>query len=198
MALATSMRQTGSRLPRVGGKCAWNRFAINGMRKDLVFRRAEYYFARKPNEISAFGPEHVFRHAPGQFVQKRGQALVRGMFLAGPFVEAAGGGVLRVGGAPLGLGPLVPRRFAGRIVAGPLAGSHPHVGQKPAAADRAGLLAGLGHGDPLSPQPGVQLRAGWVTFGEQRWVNSRERRRNLGSPRSFQTGWSWNFAPESS
>lgn len=59
------MRWRGSGLFRLGRKCAGKAFAINKIRADLVFRRAEEKCTQNPNEISTLAPELVFREVPG-------------------------------------------------------------------------------------------------------------------------------------
>jgi hypothetical protein len=66
------MAETGTGLSRRKGKCAWKRFGINEIERDLVFRGAQDKCACNPNEISALGSELVFRDDPGKSVQWRG------------------------------------------------------------------------------------------------------------------------------
>ena len=59
------MRRLGSGLFRRWGECAGKACGINGLRRELVFRGPEEKYAHKPNEISAFARELVFREVPG-------------------------------------------------------------------------------------------------------------------------------------
>src|SRR4051794_41880837 len=108
------MRRLGSGLFRLGGKCAGKPRAINGIRPELVFRRAQEKCAQNPNKISALASELVFREVPGKSVQRRWGAGRGG----GPTLvaqrDSMGGAVAGGGGAPTGLRPLAGGVLAGR------------------------------------------------------------------------------------
>lgn len=174
-----------SSLLLVSGKCAGSSRRINNIGPELVFRAAHQKCAHKPNEISALCAELVFRDIPGQLVQRRGQTqrFPLRFLLRCALIHAVGDGVTRIPPPPTGLCFLPAARLAIRFLAGMLAVSYSRVRPKPPAAYRTRSLPGLWHGELLSSPPAraegwvqsVQNR--WVSFGEQTWVTSRERRR---------------------
>jgi hypothetical protein len=68
-----------------------------------------------------------------------------------------------------------------RFTARTLAGSHSRIGTEPSAANTAGFLSSVWHGDSSSPPIKGSLagsvQSGWTTFGEQAWVTFGKRRR---------------------
>jgi hypothetical protein len=160
------MAQTGTGLSRRKGECAGKSCGINWIRHELVFRGADHKCSHNPNEISAFGPELVFREPPGQLVQRRGQPqwFWRGWCLRRASVNPPGDGIARVPAAPTGLGLLPARHLAFRLPTGMLAASYSRVRPEPPAADRTWSLPGLWHGDASwSPRGGTdrsRLRSG--------------------------------------
>lgn len=160
--------------------CAGNPGGIRKICAELVFRRTHQECAHNPKQISALRPELVFRQVPGELAQRLGQTQwFWRSCLRRALLEPVGRGVIRVRGAPPGLGPPPPRGLALRLAAGVLTVSHSWIRPEPPAADRARSLPGLGHRDPSSPclaRRRASVQAPWVTSGKQGWVNSRERR----------------------
>ena len=68
------MNRFSTSLLRRSGKCAAKLIGINRIDRYLVFRDAQEKSAHKPNEISAFAAELVFRHVPGKLVQRGGDS----------------------------------------------------------------------------------------------------------------------------
>jgi len=134
------------------GKCAENCLRINKIRPELVFRGPDEECAHNSNEISAFRPELVFREVPGKWPQRGGQPQrFRRRLPRAALLDPVADGVVRVPGTPAGLGLLPPRRLALRLAARVLTASDTGIGPEPPAADRAGSLPGLRHGDSSSP-----------------------------------------------
>lgn len=153
------MRRRGSGLFRRAGKCAAKPRAINRIRLELVFRRAEEECAQNPNKISTLASELVFREVPGKSVQRR-RCPDR---FGGPILVAQGdsmsGRVARIAGAPTGLRLLAAGSLAVRFTASALAVADSHVWPEPPSADPARSLPGIGHARSSSPPPGGQLLA---------------------------------------
>src|SRR5208283_4355526 len=83
---------------------------------------------------------------------------------------------------PTGLCFLPASRLALDLTAGMLPGTYSRVLPKPPAAYGTGSLPGLWHGDDyrhhsLAAHAEFSVHARWVSFAEQGWVTSRERRR---------------------
>ena len=146
------MEPTATGLLRQWGKCAGNSRRINVIPAELVFRGAYQKCAHHPKEISSFAPELVFRQVPGKSAQWSGQTqCLRRLRLCATLLDPIGGGVIGIGGAPLGLRLLPPRRLTLRLAAGVLTISYTSIGPEPPATDRARSLPGLGHCDSSSP-----------------------------------------------
>jgi len=141
----------------------------------------QYGAAGNSRGINDIRAELVFRQVPGKSAQRDGQTQrFRRLRLGVALLNAVGDGVIRIGGPPPGLGLLPPRRLALRLAARLLTRPHSHMRSEPPAADRAGSLAGLGHGELSSPPWPCRrdsVQPAWVIPGKQRWETSRERRR---------------------
>jgi len=158
-----------------------NSRGIKHIRAELVFRGTHQECSHNSNKISAFLPELVFRQIPGKSVQRGGQSQwLRRLFLRVTLLDPVGYGVIRIRGAPPGLGPFPPRRLALWLAARMLARSHSRVGTEPMAAKGTRSLPGCGHRDSIiatPATPSLSVQAAWVILGKQRWENLRERRR---------------------
>ncbi len=153
------MRRRGSGLFRLVGKCAGKPRASNGIRRELVFRRAEEKCAQNPNKISALPSELVFREVPGKSVQWRWRAdRFDGLILVA-LGDSMGGRVAAVTGAPTGLRLLPAGSLAVRFTASALSVADSHVWPEPPPADPARSLPGIGHARSSSPPTGGQLLA---------------------------------------
>ena len=140
------------------GKCADNSLRINQIRPELVFRATEEKCAHNPNEISAFHPELVFRDVPGKLPQRSRQTQrFRRRFPRRPLLDPVAPGVVRVPRPPARLRLSPPRRLARRLAARVLPVSNTRVGPEPPAADRAGSLPSVSHGDPSNHRPSGEL-----------------------------------------
>ena len=74
------------------------------MRPGLVFHGPHYECAHKANEISAFGPELVFRDIPGKLLQRARQTQrFRRPLLCRALLNPVTAGVVRVTPPPVGL-----------------------------------------------------------------------------------------------
>ncbi len=134
---------------------------MNHIRSDLVFRGPEEKCAHNPYEISAFRPELIFRDVPGKFTQRHRQTQrFRGRFPRRPLLDSVAPGVVRVPRPPARLRLPPPRRLARRLAAGVLPVSDTWIGPEPPAADRAGSLPSVSHGD-LSNHHAIK-RAQWM------------------------------------
>ena len=151
------MRRRGSGLFRRVGKCAGKPRAINWIRPELVFRRAQQKCAQNPNKISALASELVFRKVPGKSVQRRWRAERFGGLILVALGDSMGGRVAGVAGAPTGLRLLAAGSLAVRFTASALAVADSHVWPEPPSADPARSLPGIGHARSSSPPPGGQL-----------------------------------------
>ena len=147
------MNRFSTSLFRQRGKCAAKRIRINRIARYLVFRGAQEKSAHKPNEISAFAAELVFRHLPGKLVQRGGDS----QRFRGPgrrrrvaLIDTVGGPVAGVVVTPTGLCFLPAHSLAFRFGAGSLALAYSRVRQKPLPADPARFLPGFGHSCPSS------------------------------------------------
>ena len=153
------MLEAGTGLFRRHGKCAGKSRGINEIRLEVVFR-----------------------DIPGKLVQwrRQSQRLRRLLRLRRAPVNSPGDGIAWVPVAPPRLRLLPAPGLTFWLGAGPLPDSYSRIRPEPPAADRAWSLPGLGHRDDLSVSSRVASpRSGqnaWVTFGEHRWVTSRERR----------------------
>src|SRR3954447_1731166 len=114
------MRRLGSGLFRLGGECAGKPRAINGIRPELVFRRAQEKCAQNPNKVSALASELVFREVPGKSVQRRGRADRFGGLILVALSDSMGDRVAGVAGAPTGLRLLAASSLAVRFTASAL------------------------------------------------------------------------------
>src|ERR1035438_8313046 len=139
--------------------------------------------AGKSRGINERRLEVVLRDIPCKLVQwrRQSQRLRRLLRLRRVPVNSPGGGIAWVPVAPLRLRLLPAGGLTFWRVAGPLPVSCSRTRPEPPAADPAWSLPGLWHRDDLSlssrarsPRSGQNA---WVTFGEHRWVTSRERRR---------------------
>ena len=140
------MNRFSTGLFRRGSKCAAKRIGINRIARYLVFRGAQEKSAQKPNEISSFAAELVFRHIPGKLVQRRGDSQrfrLRRRLWRVALIDAISGSVAGVAVTPTGLCFLAACRLAFRRGAGSLAIAYSLVRQKPLPADPAGFLSGL-------------------------------------------------------
>ena len=147
------MNRFSTSLFRQRGKCAAKRIGINRIARYLVFRGAQEKSTHKPNEISSFAAELVFRHVPGKLVQRCGDSQRfrwRRRLWRVAVIDAVGGPIARVAVTPIGLCFLAARGLAFRLGAGSLAIPYSRVRQKPLPADPAGFLPGVGHGCPSS------------------------------------------------
>jgi len=152
------MRGFWTGLFRRGGKCAGKPFRFSEIRLELVFRDLDEKCAHNSNEISALAGELVFRHVPGKSVQGWGRAEWFGVRVLVALLEAIGGGVGGIAGAPTGLGPLAPGLLAVRLAAGALAIADSVIRLEPPAADPAGPLPGIGHAGTSSSARVGQFR----------------------------------------
>lgn len=167
------MNRFSTSLFRQRGKCAAKRLGINKIARYLVFRLAQEKSTHKPNEISAFAAELVFRHLPGKLVQRGGDS----QRFRGPgrrrrvaLIDTVGGPVAGVVVTPTGLCFLPARRLAFRFGAGSLALHYSRVRQKPLPADPARSLPGFGHDCPSSS---VRLFRGFrrVTYFAEKYLD---------------------------
>jgi hypothetical protein len=121
---------------------------MNHIRPELVFRGPEQKCAHNPNEISPFRPELVFRDVPGKFTQRHRQTQrFRRLLPRTALLNPVARGVVRVPRPPARLRLSPPRRLARRLAARVLPVSNTRVGPEPPAADRAGSLPSVSHGD---------------------------------------------------
>lgn len=146
------MAQARTGLLRRKGKCAGKPRRINKIRLELVFRGPEQECSHNAHQISALASELVFRDVPGKLVQRNrhSQRFRRRVCLRRALLDPVGGGVVRVPVAPTRLGLPPARGLAFQLAAGMLPVSHSFIRPEPPAADRAGSLPGLWHGDASS------------------------------------------------
>jgi len=135
---------------RRGGKCAAKPFQFSEIGLELVFHCFEEKFAHNRNEINALAWELVFCQVPGKLVQRRGSTERFGVLVLVALLDAIGGGIARIAGAPTGLCFLSPGLLAVRLAAGVLAVADAVIWLEPPAADPAGPLVGIGHAGPSS------------------------------------------------
>jgi hypothetical protein len=122
------------------------------MRLELVLRGIEEKCPHNPHKISTFNSELVLRDIPGKSRQGRTQAQrFRWSAKGTADLDPAGDEVVWVPGAPCRLGLLAAGSLTIGLSAGALTGSYPWIGPEPAAADTAGFLMSVGHGDLSSP-----------------------------------------------
>jgi len=139
---------------RRGGKCADKPFPISKIRLELVFCGLHEECAHNRNEISALAAELVFRQVPGKSIQGWRHTERFSVRVLVALLEASGGDVAGITGAPTGLCFLAPGLLAVRLAAGVLAVADSVIRLEPPAADPAGSLPGIGHAGTSS--------AGWV------------------------------------
>lgn len=151
--------------------CAGNFIRINKIGLELVFRGLQQECAHNSNEIRSFQPELVFCDIPGKLVQRGRQTQwFRRWFPSAALLNPIACRVLRVPGAPAGLGLFPPRRLALRFAASALTVSYTWIGPEPPAAMGAGSLPGIRHGQFIITtclgSRRLSVQAAWVSFGK--------------------------------
>lgn len=133
-------------------KWSRNLSRINRMSLELVLRGTEEKSPHNSNKVSAFDSKLVLRDVPGKSRQRGSQTQrFRWACKRAAHLDSAGDEVIRVSGAPCRLRFLAAGSLAIGLSTGALACAYSRIRAEPAAADAAGFLTSVGHGDLSSP-----------------------------------------------
>ena len=127
----------------------------------LVFRGAEEEYVHNGNEISVFASELFFCEVPGELMQRGRDAegFGFGVGVGVSLIDAVGGGVAGVLGAPVCLWLFAADGLAFGLTAGSLAVAWSRIGVEPPQASPARGLPGSGHPYPSAGHWKGQLLA---------------------------------------